>query len=531
MKDKNHTKQSDSISAAAEAGANRDRKIFIGLVIIFFLAIFIFNLLTPFMSDDFSYSKIVREANGFFDLIRQERHHYMTHGGRSVVHFILRCFLSMPRIVFKPANSLVFMLLSLFIYSLVEGKKKFDWVIFLAIQMGLWFFTVDFRQTVLWETGSCNYLWGSTIIYGYMALVHARVKKEVGGLLDDGYTRAGSEKSSKENHPKNDGTKSGHTVNESAGLDWLPCVGFLLLGAAAGWCNENTSGGGFLYALICIWWVWHRKKKAGRKQRISLPLVCGAVGNLFGLMMMVVSPGNRTRSGYETEVELHSGLYGLFSRFQKITLHVDRCFFTLLSVFIVLTVMLVLKTLLRRETDLSSGKGIRRETWRQIIRPGVFLFIFFATCYALILTTETQARAFFGAGLFLITGIAQLIRSCLNTEMRRQYYNARLIIYSTLAILSLHFVLMYFDHGASLARIYRDCRERENYIAEQKANGVEDVIVAKVHPDFYNEYSAIEEMELSEDPEHWTNAEIEEYFDVESVRAIDYDDWAAMTGR
>ena len=38
-------------------------------------------------------------------------------------------------------------------------------------------------------------------------------------------------------------------------------------------------------------------------------------------------------------------------------------------------------------------------------------------------------------------------------------------------------------------------------------------------------------MELSEDPEHWTNAEIEEYFDVESVRAIDYDDWAAMTGR
>ena len=115
--------------------------------------------------------------------------------------------------------------------------------------------------------------------------------------------------------------------------------------------------------------------------------------------------------------------------------------------------------------------------------------------------------------------------------MKRQYYNARLIIYSTLAILTLHFVLTYLDHGANLARIWRDCRERENYIAEQKANGLDEVIVAKVHPDFYNTYSAIEEMELSEDPEYWTNAAIEEYYEVESVSAIDYDVWAEMTGR
>ena len=431
MKEKNNTKIPTG-AAPVETEENRDRKIFIGLIIVFFLAIFIFNLLTPFMSDDFSYSKIVREANGFFDLIRQERQHYMTHGGRSVVHFILRCFLSMPRIVFKPANSLVFILLSLFIYSLVEGKRKFDWIIFLAIQMGLWFFTVDFRQTILWETGACNYLWGSTIIFGYMVLVHARVQKEVGGLLES--VHAGAEKSGAKAEQAKSGSanarqaKSGSAGAASGGMSWLPCIGILLLGAAAGWCNENTSGGGFLYALICIWWIFHKKKKAGEKHRISFPLVCGAIGNMFGLMMMVVSPGNRTRSGYETEVELHSGLYGMFSRFQKITLHVDKCFFTLLAAFIVLMVLLTLKTVLRNESEFSSQKALRRETWRQIIRPVMFLFLFFATCYALILTTETQARAFFGAGLFLITGIAQLIRSCLNTEMKRQYYNARLII-------------------------------------------------------------------------------------------------------
>ena len=72
MKEKNNTKIPTG-AAPVETEENRDRKIFIGLIIVFFLAIFIFNLLTPFMSDDFSYSKIVREANGFFDLIRQER--------------------------------------------------------------------------------------------------------------------------------------------------------------------------------------------------------------------------------------------------------------------------------------------------------------------------------------------------------------------------------------------------------------------------------------------------------------------------
>ncbi|MDD6362356.1 MAG: hypothetical protein PUG18_03720, partial [Lachnospiraceae bacterium] len=57
------------------------------------------------------------------------------------------------------------------------------------------------------------------------------------------------------------------------------------------------------------------------------------------------------------------------------------------------------------------------------------------------------------------------------------------------------------------------------------------ITVAQVHKDFYNEYSALPEMELTEDPAYWTNVGYEEYYGVSSIRAIPYDDRAVANGR
>ena len=75
------------------------RGVFLGLVLISFLSILIYNIFTPAMTDDLSYGKIVEGANSFLDLIRQEQHQYMTWTGRSVNHMILRCFLSLVGMV------------------------------------------------------------------------------------------------------------------------------------------------------------------------------------------------------------------------------------------------------------------------------------------------------------------------------------------------------------------------------------------------------------------------------------------------
>ena len=108
-----------------------------------FVAIFIFNYFTPFLSDDYGYAAQARTARGLTDLIAQEYHQYMTWIGRSVAHLILRISLRLPLILFKTANSIVFVLLSFLIYLQIPHRKKYDPIVFLLIQLSLWLFTVD----------------------------------------------------------------------------------------------------------------------------------------------------------------------------------------------------------------------------------------------------------------------------------------------------------------------------------------------------------------------------------------------------
>ena len=183
------------------------KRLFYISILIAFGMIFIFNVLTPVMSDDLFYGKEVSTAGSVWGLIQQEYNQYMTWSGRSVCHLILRLFLTGNKMIFNVFNSIIFVLLTLLIYWNVEHKKKYDLCIFTLINLMLWFFGVVFRQTVLWETGACNYLWGSAIIMSFItcyryALMHWKDLR--------------------------------HNV--------LLTILFPVLGVLAGWCNENSSG-------------------------------------------------------------------------------------------------------------------------------------------------------------------------------------------------------------------------------------------------------------------------------------------------
>ena len=68
------------------------RIVFYGMLIIAFLAVTIYEFLTPNMSDDLIYWDNVHTADNFFDLFKQEAEHWVSHTGRSVSHMILRIF-------------------------------------------------------------------------------------------------------------------------------------------------------------------------------------------------------------------------------------------------------------------------------------------------------------------------------------------------------------------------------------------------------------------------------------------------------
>ncbi len=456
----------------------KDQRRSLLLLVLLFLCILAFNLLTPKLSDDFSYGCEVRSAQGIADLFRQEAHQYQTWNGRSVVHLLLRLSLYLPLPVFKICNSLMFVVLLLLMERNIPGGKRHDPVNLVLVFLGVWFGAVDFGQTILWQTGACNYLWGSVIILGFMTLVRKTFEK-------------GPE------------TAAGR-------YRWL---GYCLFGILAGWCNENTSGGALLFVLILLV-VYFRRYGV-----LHASLVSAAAGNLTGLLIMVLAPGNAVRASL-SQPENFDGILKYAARFQKVTLVLrDEFRLPILG----LTAAGVLLALLL--------KGDRDALKRAVQWPLIYLFLWAATSYAMILARPSEPRAFFGAGIFLLLALLNAVLECVQAE-RQQHKTliARLIVGTGLIFGSLAFLVSYLDCGTNLGRIYRDYAERVRYIENCRDQGILDVTVAQVHPDFLenNPYTAVGGMEPQEDPEFWINGMYEQYFGVEAVRAVPYDDWKQL---
>ncbi len=437
------------------------KRIFYCLLIITFLAIAVYNFLTPMLTDDMSYAAIVSNAHSFGDLLGQEYHQYMTWTGRSVNHMILRCFLSADKWVFNIFNSLAFVLLTLFIYANIEHKKKYDVFTYTLITLFIWTTSVSFGQTILWETGACNYLWGSTIIMGFITCFRYFLKKE-----------------------------------EQIKKPILVAILMLLLGVIAGWCNENTSGGGILLVLLFSYLFWKQKKK------VYIWMYAGVLGQIVGFLFMILAPGTENRKQYMEEI--HTGLYAIASRWLKCTITIRDNFWILLAIFVVVFVFV----------------RLQKVQWRTNLNSSVFFFAFLATCYALVLTPEPVVRAYFGAGIFLTTAVVQGI-----VDVTEQDIYVRTIKMSAIILFALSMFFTYLESGANLARIYRECEERSTYITEQAAAGEKDITVPMLRPDFETIYSDAYNSDLEEDSGYWINVAFASYYGVNSISAVPREDW------
>ncbi len=479
-------------SAGREQRQDQERRWVLLILFLSFAAVLVLNIFTPMLSDDYAYAMDVREATSLRDLIVQEYHQYMTWNGRSVAHLLLRIFLFLPSPVFKVANSLAFAALSYVLARLASPDTRCSWPTLLLVQLGLWLYAVDFAETVLWEDGACNYLWGALIIFTFLLLQRRILERSGSSLRGAGINRASRKSGS--------GRRSDSGRNRADAVSIAQAAGLLLLGIVAGWCNENTSGGCLLALLLML---------AVRKRRgaqVPIPFLAGLAGNAAGLAILVLSPGARLRASYATD-ENYSGFLGLLARFQKITLTIREYYGVLLAVLLVIAVVLWVQ---------NNRRGLEQTAFCG--------FLFVVTSYALIAARQTQPRAFFGAGLFLMIGIAGGIREIL--EEREKVLQAA--CWSLLWVLLLQFLFVYADNATNVGRIWRDERNRVAYIKEQAAQGATDLTVPMVHTDFYNEYSAIEKMEMTEDPEYWINVFYEEYYGIASIRAIPYEEWEEL---
>lgn len=214
--------------------------------LVLFVCIFVLNLLVVPTCDDLGYCI----NNGFMDILHREYIQYMTWTGRTVAHLIARTFLAMPKIVFDICNTACFMYLMYVICNHAQLDESKISAKMYAFATMLTFLTVPFfGQTCLWETGSCNYLFTTTIVFSFL-LVYRKNK----------------------------------TQHKMFAL-WM-----FLFGIVAGWTNENT--GGALILMLLLMFI----ASVVKKQKREVWMYTGFVGALLGFSMLVLAPGNKVRA-------------------------------------------------------------------------------------------------------------------------------------------------------------------------------------------------------------------------------------------
>lgn len=442
----------------------RNKVIFIFMIFISFGAIFVYNFLTPVMSDDLLFDKSAYQT--IADIFIKEYERYLTWNGRSVLQILMTVSCLIPKWLFNIINSLVFVGFSLLIYCNIGLRKKYDFMLYALIQLCLWNFSVDFSQTVLWLSGACNYLWGITIILGFVTAYRYFMEKGV--------------------QQKHKG---------------LVAVIMFPLGLLAGWGNENTSGGAGLILLIFTVLYFYKNK------RLETWMFTGMGGMAVGFALLLMAPGNAVRGAIVKAEESYSGLAAYVSRGLKVFQAINEHFMIYLVVIILLG------------TYFYYTKRKKEE----FIEPGIFGLAAFATAAVLIFTPEPMARAYFGANIYIMIAALQMVSVLRESDLFWHSLRTGIILAA-----SVWMCFSYVEEGANLARILREVNERENYIIEQKAQGNEDLILPKLRPQFETKYSFMYQSDISEEEGFWINEVYRMAYGLESVTAMEREEWEAM---
>ncbi|WP_024867362.1 DUF3329 domain-containing protein [Butyrivibrio sp. FCS014] len=447
------------------------KKLFYIAVAVNFIMTAIYEFLTPNMSDDIIYGDAVAKANSFFDLFVQEYEHYMTHIGRNIAHIILRIFMyTGTKAVFNIAAAAAFTALGILIYRNIDNRKPYDLRVYLAITLLLWLFDPTISNSVFWETGACNYLFTALIMVGYITLFRKSIWEKKEGSI-------------------------------------LFAVGMFFFGVAAGWCNENTSGGVILFVLLMFVWKWIETKNFSG---IRLWMITGLIGNIIGFVIMLLSPGNASRA--EGAEEAHTGLLAMVARFLKITLNIKDYYLVLILTFTVMVIAIAYKT--------GSFKKFKEAAAGMLM----FAFLFLATAYALIMVPESQLRTYYGASLFLMTAIVQGFAWIVNKGFDADL--VQILATSLVTVLSIILIFTYIEDGANLARIKREFDERDAYLTMMTTTTDEKWLEAPMlRPGWENRFSMAYESDICEDHWNWLNLSYAQHYGIDFIKGVDRETW------
>ena len=434
-------------------------KICFGLVIVVsFILIYILNVLHPIFGDDWNYCLLPdghTKVKSFSDILYTQYEHYFTWGGRTVVHIIAQSLLLVGISIGDFINSLAYLAFTLVSYYMVNQSNKIKPSLLLAINLLIWFFQPAFGSTILWITGSANYLWGTLIILCF--------------LLP--YTKQVFTPTNKNSH--------------------LRSVLFFIGGIFAGWTNENMA-----VALIVMLIAFIGYYKI-RLRQTPLWAITGLIGAIIGCVIMIAAPGNYARmDNVLSQEHVNDSLILIFmGRFAAAI--AGYYYFVLVPTFVFIVTWCFYRAF-GKKTD----------------KPVLFIaFVFILG--AIVATLAMSASPIFpGRAAF---GIITLFFAAICVLYANLDFSVKLvkqIAYSVIIFGLLVFVADYYRAYQELSNADEVLQARVTIIEEGKKEDIKDFVF---NDRIFPEGRYFHYFELSHDPNDWHNRMFSAYYEINSV--------------
>lgn len=429
--------------------------IFCTILLVSFIYMVFLNTKTPLIADDFVYTFIFGSSTpvtSIGDIITSQTAYYLTWGGRVTAEVLTQTFMFLGKDVFNLANSLCYIAFCLAVYFLAVGRKiRFE--LLLLTMILIWFFTPMFGQTVMWLTGSCNYLWCGTIIL--LAILPFRLYEEKQ-------------------------TKILRSI-------WFAVV-MVPLFFLSGITNENTAGAMILIMMMfCL--VYY-------KQKIKIPVFAftGLFFSICGFLCMIFAPGNGLRATNESavsEVTMMVGSNPIITRLSYFAYNL----YMLMPLIILASIAFVL---LKNE-----------KSRKEMIVFGIFVIAAVAAMFVMLAPPKFPPRAMFGLAAFLIIAVVYAFSQLkFNSERIRKFVlipgSCVLVFY----LMSLGYV------GVDAITVNKQYVARVQMIQEQKNEAliqVPEIVPLSSHNGMYG----LKDVQM--DPNHWVNRALADYFGVPNI--------------
>ncbi|URN84654.1 DUF3329 domain-containing protein [Acetobacterium wieringae] len=425
------------------------------IVAVTFAYMVFLNSKTPLIADDFVYTFIFATSTpvmSFGDIVTSQISYYMTWGGRVVAETLTQLFMFLGKDVFDVANSLCYIVFCLTVYFLAVGRRiRFELLLLTTILV--WFFIPMFGQTVMWLTGSCNYLWCGTIIL--LAILPFRLYEE----------------------------KQTKLLNSI----WFALL-MIPLFFISGITNENTAGGMILIMLL------YCGVNIKRKIRIPAFAYTGLLFSIAGFLCMLFAPGNSLRVANESavaEVTMMVGSNPLITRLSYFAYNL----YALMPLVILAAIAFVM---LRNEKD--------RKAW---VNFGIFTVAAAAAMFVMLAPPKFPPRAMFGLAAFLIIAVVYAFGQLEMTEERIRKF----VIIPGLAVL-LFYIMSWGYVGIDAITVNKQYVARVQIIEEHQNEAliqVPEIVPLSSHNGMYG----LKDVQL--DPNHWVNRALADYFGVPNI--------------